>query len=308
MTLIIPNALPPSSMAQVLTEPFASRYPELAHWFNARQAQVESWLPAEHGCTPAEGINLLSLGFKTVPGQSMGTGLGPLHAGRHDPNEQVWVAQLCATVISQERATVLPLSLINASDPDIAALQDAAHPLFDDAGDGITIEALGQGVWRVHADFEGNTRTISPMALMGQDLGDWWPTDQAWRAWRKRVNEIQMAWHDHPVNQTREQNGLPAINSVWLYGGAKGFTPDPAIDHHWLGALEPAAWRGDWQAWLEAWADVQTELLGSEPEREIVLTGEDRIVRLKNAPKRWWQNLFAGKQQDSWRSWWLNQN
>lgn len=308
MTLIIPNALPPSSSAAALIGPFASRYPKLTHLFNARGAQTQSWLPHEHGCTPSEGLQLQLAGYNPEAGESIGSGLGAMHIQETSADKRVWVAQLCATVISQERATVVPLSMSHASETDIAALEDTARPLFAADGDGIEIEPLGHGIWRVHAEFAQTARTISPMALMGQDLGDWWPTNDTWRAWRKRVNEIQMAWHDHRVNQAREQQGLAAINSVWLYGGGKGFTPKASPDHDWLGALEQAGWRGDWQAWLDAWSDIETDLLGAVPEREIVLTGDDRLVRLTNAPKRWWQNLFANQQHDSWRRWWLNQN
>ena len=30
-----------------------------------------------------------------------------------------------------------------------------------------------------------------------------------------------MRWHIHPVNEARDANGLPTINSVWLYGIGK---------------------------------------------------------------------------------------
>lgn len=308
MTLIISHALPQTTVAPALVEPFARQYKELAHLFNAKQAKSQAWHASEHGCTPTEGLKLLQSGYQAAHGLAIGSGLGPLHSNVTQSDQTAWVAQMCATVISQERATVVPLSLIEASATDIAGLQEAASPLFGDDGDGIQIEPLADGLWRVHADFEVTSQLISPLALMGQDLGDWWPTAPAWRHWRKRVNEIQMAWHDHPINQMREQKGLPAINSVWLYGGGKGFTPaaNPATD--WVDTLSLASSRGDWQSWLDNWAEIAPLVLAAEPGREIVLTGDDRIVRLTNAPKRWWQNLFAKQQQDSWRKWWLNQN
>ncbi len=33
------------------------------------------------------------------------------------------------------------------------------------------------------------------------------------------INEIQMYLHGHPVNAARQQEGKPAINSLWLWGG-----------------------------------------------------------------------------------------
>lgn len=37
--------------------------------------------------------------------------------------------------------------------------------------------------------------------------------------WHGYVNEIQMLFHDHPVNQARETAGKAAVNSVWPWGG-----------------------------------------------------------------------------------------
>ena len=55
---------------------------------------------------------------------------------------------------------------------------------------------------------------------------DWWmPRDTHQigiaKLWRKLQNEIQMLWHIDPVNQSREQQGLPAINSLWISGIGK---------------------------------------------------------------------------------------
>ena len=33
------------------------------------------------------------------------------------------------------------------------------------------------------------------------------------------MTEVQMLWHEHPVNLARERRGLPAINSMWFWGG-----------------------------------------------------------------------------------------
>jgi hypothetical protein len=41
------------------------------------------------------------------------------------------------------------------------------------------------------------------------------------KLWRKLQNEIQMLWHIDPVNETREQSGLPSINSLWINGIGK---------------------------------------------------------------------------------------
>ena len=42
--------------------------------------------------------------------------------------------------------------------------------------------------------------------------------------------EVEMALHDHDVNQRREAAGLPPVNSLWLWGG--GFAPEQETVPH----------------------------------------------------------------------------
>jgi hypothetical protein len=37
--------------------------------------------------------------------------------------------------------------------------------------------------------------------------------------WRGLFNEIQMLLHSHPLNESREANGEPVVNSTWFWGG-----------------------------------------------------------------------------------------
>lgn len=47
------------------------------------------------------------------------------------------------------------------------------------------------------------------------------------------LNEIQMFLHSHPVNERRQAEGKPAVNSLWLWGG--GRLPHP-LPGHFTGA------------------------------------------------------------------------
>ncbi|MDR2112419.1 MAG: hypothetical protein LBQ62_04860, partial [Candidatus Accumulibacter sp.] len=47
------------------------------------------------------------------------------------------------------------------------------------------------------------------------------------RAMLKLLNEIQTFLHAHPVNRRREDNGLPLVNSLWLWGA--GTPPRPSV-------------------------------------------------------------------------------
>ncbi|RCS59602.1 hypothetical protein [Parvibium lacunae] len=77
-----------------------------------------------------------------------------------------------------------------------------------------------------------NLRTCHPTLAKDNNIHDFLPRDYSpkihqpankhgtARQWRRILNEIEMTWHDHPVNQSRQAQQLPAINSVWLYGSS----------------------------------------------------------------------------------------
>ena len=92
-------------------------------------------------------------------------------------------------------------------------------------------------------------RSVSPLLPSGTDA----------LAWHGRFNEIQMLFHEHPVNLERETGGQPAINSVWFWGGGTL----PAVDTAFAGvrAEDPLA-RGLATAARIPWAAPPSDGLG----------------------------------------------
>ncbi len=56
---------------------------------------------------------------------------------------------------------------------------------------------------------QARARRLPAMPYGGGDAG----------IWTRSINEIQMLLHNHPVNRQRAQQGQPAVNSLWLWGG-----------------------------------------------------------------------------------------
>ena len=46
---------------------------------------------------------------------------------------------------------------------------------------------------------------------------------------RSLLSEIEMALHDHEVNQAREADGKPPVNSLWLWGGGEAPPEDTRV-------------------------------------------------------------------------------
>ncbi len=68
----------------------------------------------------------------------------------------------------------------------------------------------------------GLLKTSTVDLAKGRNIDIWMPKDTekagVAKKWRQMQNEIQMIWHDHPVNLARLERGELPINSVWLQG------------------------------------------------------------------------------------------
>lgn len=89
-----------------------------------------------------------------------------------------------------------------------------SNPLFE-----------GQRYWFIPAGPFTNLDSYSVDQAHGRNIDWWMPRDTqevgVAKRWRKLQNEIQMLWHIDPVNEKREQHGMPSINSLWISGIGK---------------------------------------------------------------------------------------
>jgi hypothetical protein len=304
MIIAIHNALPPEGYAPSLATALERRHPWLAQWFATRNATVSDWPWRVHGCTPSEGLELRLAKYPSNPDLPTGAALGPYLAGVTESSQRVWLIDMCSTVIGQERAALIALPDLNISAEESKALWREALPLFNDASAGFKLEPLSTGRARLHGPLPNPEKSISPTALSGQDIGDWWPTGTSWQPWRRLLNELQMTWHEHPVNEARSARGQAPINGVWLYGGGLGWQPDVHPKMTWCHELTEAARDGDWHQWIESWQALQTPILSSDPNTEVVLLGTNRSVSLAVLPKKWWQATLGIGKSKAWTTWW----
>ena len=72
--------------------------------------------------------------------------------------------------------------------------------------------------------------TVSPGEIAGQTIDPNLPHGRDAAVWHALMNEVQMLFHQHPVNARREASEEPAINSLWFWG--EGRLPDTLHRHH----------------------------------------------------------------------------
>jgi hypothetical protein len=213
-------------------------------------------------------------------------------------------------------------------DPDdAAALAEAIAPLFPE--DGLTLHAQGAR-WYLHETDPGRVlrlRTHPMVGAVGRNIDAWLPDGDDARRWRRLVNEVQMTWFTHPVNERREAAGLPPVNSLWIEGRVPAVAVDQPLPAAWhaaaalaarppLGAAAPpvtdtrgplqvderllaAQLAGDPQGWTEAWETLDRTLFGPIARREGVWhDGADLVL----AGDSGWRELAVAPGTD-WRFW-----
>ena len=101
------------------------------------------------------------------------------------------------------------------SDDESTALIDSLNQHY--AGMGACFYLRNQ-VWFLGLDENPNITTTPIDLVKGKDVANYLPQGEGALAWNKLQNEIQMLLYNHPVNDAREAQGLPVINSLWCYG------------------------------------------------------------------------------------------
>jgi hypothetical protein len=241
ITLALPFALPPPELAKDLIRALQapalaallSRHNELQYSVfdnNSRVLPHEAWL--------ADALGLAAAGHPGAPLATAcmrGCGLGA------EASEGYWfILQPSHVQISRTHMLLTDLRSLQISEADSRGLYELARPYFEELGK--TLLHGAPGLWFMRADDWSDMSTASPDATTTQSMTDWLPEGQHARDFRRLQNEVQMLWHEHPINQARQARGLQPVNSCWLWGGAGPATPAASV------AI------GDGAMWMEALA------------------------------------------------------
>ncbi len=318
MILLLPNALAPAGVAAELARRLPEAAPTLAAWLASAAPRLQSMPVVDVGCTAEEAWRLLHAGYRPPADTPLGAGW-PLLSGdvqEADPQAAVWLADLAHLRVAQQGVTLVDPATLALSAAHEAALLATAMPLLEDLG--IRLTPLGNARVRVHLPEGVTPHAPTPAAVGGTDIQDLWSQAATTRPWRRAVNLMQMAWHEHPANGEREAAGLLPVNGLWLFGGGRAAdlsgtpgTDELVIDERLL----QAARLGDWGSWLEAvtrldaerLAPLQAGLARGEPASlTLVLTGAERIATLDVAAPRGLRRWLPTRRHD-WQAWWRAQ-
>lgn len=178
-------------------------------------------------------------------------------------------------------------------------------PMF--AEDGLELHPHSAQHWRVSGQALAGLRTASLDRVIGRSIDAWLPQGTTAPLARRLQNEMQMLLYTHPLNDARQAQGLPAINSVWFHGSgaapAGWLLPEAASASAPLAEhpdLRAPALNGDAAAWTQAWqaldAGAIATLMRSDPlTARLTLCGESHAHTWAPRPRSWparWRGLW----------------
>ena len=141
-----------------------------------------------------------------------------------NPNEVIACLQPVHLHATRDHLILMGQSQIDLTEQESSELLKAAlHFIEEDFQSAVLFQ--NQHYWFIPAGPFASLESYSIDQAHGRNIDWWMPRDSKEegiaKRWRKLQNEIQMLWHISPVNEEREQRGMPSINSIWISGIGK---------------------------------------------------------------------------------------
>ena len=162
--------------------------------------------PFESALTDCFGLNPAPLGALRLLGE-----------GNDDARSGHW---LCADPVHlrfhQERIILADAGAFELDDNEALAIIESLNAEFADIGQ---FHAASAKRWYLRLNAAVNHAAAPISAVAGRRVDSELPKgDSTLTRW---LNEVQMFLHGHPVNERRQAEGKPAVNSMWLWGGGE---------------------------------------------------------------------------------------
>lgn len=136
-----------------------------------------------------------------------------------EPGEACWLrADPVHLHLQRDRLILLGNDLLDIGVDEAAALTADLRNHF---GEAFQPQALQPGRWYWRLEDDPSIATTPLSLAAGRHIDPLLPHGPDALKWRALLNEIQMRLFSHPVNEEREARGLPAVNSIWFWGGGK---------------------------------------------------------------------------------------
>jgi hypothetical protein len=119
-------------------------------------------------------------------------------------------------IADRDSLVLIPGADIGISEAESRALLEAFNQHF--VQDQVVLEYASATAWYMRIKQAVDIKTHSIESVAYQPVNERYPSGNAASYWRQLLNETQMLFYTHPVNESRREQGYPEINSVWVWG------------------------------------------------------------------------------------------
>lgn len=220
--------------------------------------------------------------------------------------EDFWIrVEPVQMVADRDSLVMMPPQTLAMTDAELQALFDQFNQHFKQ--DGVQLEWGSHRDWYCRLPQVIDLKTTPLMDAEYQNVSDLYPQGAVARYWHQLMNEAQMLFYTHPVNEARRQNGQPEINSVWFWGEGQLLAseavlrPDASLwtDDLYLKSVGHVAQSSvrhavkSHQAWLEYTEKEATKVSESHLIQQDILSLSDNSHSLAELLMQLEQDWFA---------------
>lgn len=189
---------------------------------------------------------------------------------------------------------------------EIQLLREQLNQLLQEYN--IHLHTPWEQAWLLELVKQPQINTVDLNSIIGKEISHYLPGGEEQKKWRCLLTEIQMLLHQSPINQTRENNNKPLVNSLWFWG--EGNLPAPKTNHysHVISnnpiVIGLAKWSGtNYSSLVDNWKKVPAinssnaydilvvgDHLMYEKEKKIAIDNQDYLIQLE---KNWFFPLLT---------------
>jgi len=141
-----------------------------------------------------------------------------------EPGDNCWIhADPVNLQADMDRAILSDSQTLHIRQEEAEKLVNELNAHF--AADDISVVMADENNWFIRLD-DCRLETTPLSRAVARNINQLMPTGEAASEWRRLLNEAQMLLHMSEVNQGREERGVAAVNSLWLWG--EGVLPHQA--------------------------------------------------------------------------------
>lgn len=141
------------------------------------------------------------------------------------------------------------------------------------AQDGVQLIAVEGSSWYMSMTQPADIKTTDLALADNKSVNELYPQGSAAQYWQQMMNETQMLFFTHPVNEARREKGWPEINSIWPWGEGQ-------LDlNQTKTRMDAAIWSN--HSYLQGMANLTSAYNASTP-----ISYDNFIEQLKVLPKK----------------------